>query len=60
MGTVWIGVATPRGVFAKKFLMGNHRERNTRRTALQAMQMLRKEIIKTLKISEIESLYLLD
>ncbi len=58
VGTVWIGVATPSGAFAVKFNMGDKRERNIRKTALQALQLLRKEIIKTVKISELESLYL--
>ncbi len=58
VGTVWIGIATPQGSFARKFLMGSHRERNIRRTALQAMQMLRKEIVKALEISSIEALFI--
>ena len=58
VGTVWIGVATPTGEFAMRFNMGDKRERNIRKTALQALQLLRKEIIKTVKISELESLFL--
>jgi nicotinamide-nucleotide amidase len=58
VGTVWIGVATPTETFALKFSMGDKRERNIRKTALQALQLLRKEIIKSVKISELESLYL--
>jgi nicotinamide-nucleotide amidase len=58
VGTVWIGVATPSSSFALKFNMGDKRERNIRKTALQALQLLRKEIIKAVKISELESLYL--
>lgn len=44
VGTVWIGLATPTGVFAHHFLFGDHRERNIRRTALTALNLLRKEI----------------
>jgi len=44
VGTVWIGIATPTGVFAHHFLFGDHRERNIRRTALTALNLLRKEI----------------
>jgi nicotinamide-nucleotide amidase len=58
VGTVWIGVATPSTAFALKFNMGDKRERNIRKTALQALQLLRKEIIKSVKISELESLFL--
>ncbi|MEZ4721138.1 MAG: competence/damage-inducible protein A [Flavobacteriales bacterium] len=58
VGTVWIGVAGPLGSYALKYIMGDKRERNIRKTALQALQLLRKEIVKTVKISEIESLYL--
>jgi nicotinamide-nucleotide amidase len=58
VGTVWIGVASPDHAFALKYMMGDKRERNIRKTALQALQLLRKEIIKTVKISEIDSLYL--
>ena len=44
VGTVWIAIATPTKVFSEKFMFGNHRERNIRKTALQALNMLRKEI----------------
>lgn len=44
VGTTWIGMATPEKVFARKFLFGEERGRNIRRTALQALNMLRKEI----------------
>jgi len=46
VGTVWIGVASPAGVSAKHYLFGDNRERNIRRTALQAMNILRKELLK--------------
>ncbi|MBC8315573.1 MAG: nicotinamide-nucleotide amidohydrolase family protein [Bacteroidales bacterium] len=44
VGTVWIAIATPERVFAKHYLFGNNRERNIRRTALQALNLLRKEL----------------
>jgi nicotinamide-nucleotide amidase len=44
VGTTWIAVATPDGVFTHHVLLGDHRERNIRRAALQALNMLRKEI----------------
>ncbi|MFH1160783.1 MAG: competence/damage-inducible protein A [bacterium] len=46
VGTVWIGIATPARVFAKHYLFGDNRERNIRRTALQALNLLRKEMLK--------------
>ncbi|MEQ9188499.1 MAG: competence/damage-inducible protein A [Cryomorphaceae bacterium] len=56
VGTVWIGVAGPSGVFAEKFQMGNHRERNIRKAALQGLQLVRKEILKEIGISLLEAL----
>lgn len=44
VGTTWIALATPQGVVARKLLFGDHRERNIRRSALQAMMMLFKEL----------------
>jgi nicotinamide-nucleotide amidase len=42
VGTTWIAIAGPDGVIAKKHLFGDSRERNIRRTALQALNMMRK------------------
>jgi len=44
VGTVWIAVATREKVIAKRFLLGQHRERNIRKAALAALNMLRLEI----------------
>ncbi|HLO91058.1 MAG: competence/damage-inducible protein A [Chloroflexota bacterium] len=46
VGTVWIAVTTPyTGTVTKKFLFGEHRERNIRRSALAALDLLRKQLI---------------
>ena len=45
VGTVWIGIATPDGVFANHYEFGDNRERNIRKTALQVLNLLRKEIL---------------
>ncbi|MCD4745410.1 MAG: nicotinamide-nucleotide amidohydrolase family protein, partial [Bacteroidales bacterium] len=45
VGTIWIAVATPEKLIAKKFLFGEHRQRNIRKTALSAMNLLRKGLI---------------
>jgi nicotinamide-nucleotide amidase len=45
VGTVWIAIAGPKGVQATKYLFGDHRERNIRRAALQALNLLRKMIL---------------
>ncbi len=45
VGTTWIAIATPEEVFAKQFTFGDSRDRNIRRTALQALNMLRKKLI---------------
>ncbi len=45
VGTVWIAVAGPNGVKAKKFQFGGDRERNIQVTAITALNMLRKALI---------------
>ncbi|MCD4735925.1 MAG: competence/damage-inducible protein A [Bacteroidales bacterium] len=45
VGTTWIAIASEDGIIAKKFLMGNNRERNIRKTALAALNMLRKILL---------------
>jgi len=45
VGTTWIAVAAPDKTIAKHFLFGEHRERNIRKTALTALNMLRKELL---------------
>ncbi len=44
VGTTWIAIATPEKVFASHYLLGDSRDRNIRRTALQALNLLRKAI----------------
>jgi nicotinamide-nucleotide amidase len=46
VGTTWIAIASPAGGVARKFLFGDGRDRNIRRTALQALKMLFDEIRK--------------
>jgi len=45
VGTTWIAIATPDKIFTKHYLFGDNRERNIRRTALQALNLLRKSIL---------------
>lgn len=45
VGTVWIAVAGPTGVKAKKFQFGGDRERNIAVTAITALNMLRKQLL---------------
>ncbi len=45
VGTVWIAIATPNKVIAQKFLFGEHRERNIRKTVLTALNLLRCELL---------------
>ncbi|MCF8257492.1 MAG: competence/damage-inducible protein A [Flavobacteriales bacterium] len=47
VGTVWMAVAGPDRTVAKKFLFGDNRERNIERSALSALNLLRKEILKS-------------
>ena len=44
VGTTWIAIATPHDVVAIHYLFGDSRERNIRRTALQALNLLRKKL----------------
>jgi nicotinamide-nucleotide amidase len=44
VGTVWIGVATPKGVKSEKFVFGKQRTVNIERAAIAALGMLRKEL----------------
>jgi nicotinamide-nucleotide amidase len=44
VGTVWIAVAGPEGSTARMFNMGDNRERTIQRTALSALDMLRRSI----------------
>lgn len=46
VGTVFIAIASPNGVFAEKFMMGNHRERIVQKTVNKAFELLQKEILK--------------
>jgi nicotinamide-nucleotide amidase len=45
VGLTWIAIAGPSGIHAGKYLLGDNRERNIRRAALQALNLLRKYII---------------
>lgn len=45
VGTVWIGVATPRGSFAYKFVFSFTRERNIAKAAAKALELLAMEMI---------------
>jgi nicotinamide-nucleotide amidase len=46
VGTVWIGIATPTGTFAQRFLFGDQRDRNIDRTVLTSLNLLRCHILK--------------
>lgn len=45
VGTTWIAVATPGRTIARKYLFGQHRQRNIQRASLAALSFLRKELI---------------
>ncbi len=45
VGTIWIGIAGPGGVKAKKFSLGKSRSRNITVSAISALNWLRNEII---------------
>ena len=45
VGTVYIGISTPNGAFAQKFVMGRHRERVVKKSVNKAFELLYKEIL---------------
>lgn len=45
VGTTWIAISSAKKSFAVKYNMGDHRQRNIRRTAITALNLLRKELI---------------
>jgi nicotinamide-nucleotide amidase len=45
VGLTWIAIAGPAGVHTGKYQFGDNRERNIRRAALQALNLLRKYIV---------------
>ncbi|MEI7662898.1 MAG: competence/damage-inducible protein A [Bacteroidota bacterium] len=45
VGTTWIAIATPETVVAHHYLFGDSRDRNIRRSALQALNLLRKALV---------------
>jgi nicotinamide-nucleotide amidase len=47
VGLTWIAIAGPSGIHASKYLFGDSRERNIRRAALQALNLLRKAILES-------------
>ncbi|CAZ94667.1 competence/damage-inducible protein A [Zobellia galactanivorans] len=46
VGTVFLAIATPTGVHAQKFNMGNHRNRIVEKSVNKALELLQKEISK--------------
>ena len=45
VGTVWIGVASAKGVVSKRFNFGKERENVINRATIMAFEMLREEIL---------------
>tara|TARA_R110000737_G_scaffold353118_1_gene402456 strand:+ start:88 stop:381 length:294 start_codon:yes stop_codon:yes gene_type:complete len=45
VGTVYIGISSPTGTFAQKFVMGRHRERVVKKSVNKAFELLYKEIL---------------
>jgi len=45
VGTLWLAVASEKGVIAEKRMFGNDRVTNIRRFSLAALNLLRKQII---------------
>ena len=46
IGRVYIGIAGPKGSYAREFTMGNHRERIVQKSVHKALEMLQQEILK--------------
>ncbi|WP_375587531.1 competence/damage-inducible protein A [Flagellimonas aurea] len=45
VGTVYIGIGTPKGTYAHKFVMGKHRDRVVKKSVNKAFELLYKEIL---------------
>ncbi|MGB5555142.1 MAG: CinA family protein, partial [Flavobacteriaceae bacterium] len=45
IGTVYIAIASPYGVYAEKFTMGNHRTRIVEKSVNKGFELLQKEIL---------------
>ncbi|MEM8928049.1 MAG: competence/damage-inducible protein A [Bacteroidota bacterium] len=45
VGTAFIAISTPQRTFAKKFVLGNHRERIVQKGVNKAFELLQKEIV---------------
>jgi len=43
IGTVWIAIASPIGVYSEKFLFGKHRERVVQKAVHKALEILNKQ-----------------
>lgn len=46
IGTVFIAIASPNGIFASKFLQGSQRERIIKKSVNKAFELLHKEVLK--------------
>lgn len=46
IGTVFIAIASPKGVFSEKFMMGSQRERIVQKSVYKTFELLQKEILK--------------
>lgn len=46
VGTVFLAIASPKGVVATEFQMGNHRERIVQKSVHKVLELLQKEISK--------------
>lgn len=46
IGTVYIGIATPEGVYSKKFIFGNHREKVIGKAVHKAIELILREVMK--------------
>jgi nicotinamide-nucleotide amidase len=46
VGTVWVAIASPSAIITKKLRLSENRERNIHMTAIYALNMLRKEIVR--------------
>ncbi|MBI6119887.1 competence/damage-inducible protein A [Salegentibacter maritimus] len=49
IGTVFIGIATPKQVYAKKFNLGNHRDKVIGKAVSKSIEMIRAELFQQVK-----------
>jgi len=52
IGTVYIGIATPTEVYARKFIFGNHRDKVIGKAVNKSMELIREVLLEQVKLAQ--------